>query len=104
MEIKWERYVKVLFWFEVSVDDAQTVEMVQGQSQFCKVELHILFCKHYLRDRHRDTGIKNSCKRSKNKMLLSYSFSTKPFLLFISSFVTIKSFMQKQKLGPNVTK
>lgn len=38
----------VLLRFEVPVDDAQTVQMVQGQGQLCKVELHILFCKHDL--------------------------------------------------------
>lgn len=38
----------VLLRLEVPVDDAQTVEMVQSQSQLCQVELHILLCEHDL--------------------------------------------------------
>ena len=38
----------VLFRFEVPVDNPQTVQMVQGQSQLCQVELDILFGKHNL--------------------------------------------------------
>lgn len=38
----------VLLRFEVPIDDAQTVEMVQSQCQLCQVELHILLCEHDL--------------------------------------------------------
>ena len=38
----------VLLRFEVSVNYAQTVQMVKGQGQLCKVEFHILLCKHNL--------------------------------------------------------
>lgn len=38
----------VLLWFEVPVDDAQTVQVIQGQGQLCKVKLHILLRKHDL--------------------------------------------------------
>lgn len=38
----------VLLRFEVPVDDAQTVQMIQGQGQLCKVKLHILLRKHDL--------------------------------------------------------
>lgn len=41
-------YEMVLFRFKIPVDNPQTVQMVQGQGQLCKVKLDILFCKHYL--------------------------------------------------------
>lgn len=41
----------VLLRFKVSVDDSQAMQMVQGQSQLCQVELHILLCEHHLVDR-----------------------------------------------------
>lgn len=41
----------VLLWFEVPVNDAQTVQVVQGQGQLCKVELHVLLREHHLQHR-----------------------------------------------------
>lgn len=38
----------ILLWLEISVNYAQTVQMVEGQGQLCKVEFHIFFCKHNL--------------------------------------------------------
>lgn len=46
----------VLLRFEVPVDDAQTVEVVQSQSQLCQVELHILLCEHDLQHGTRQVG------------------------------------------------
>ena len=40
--------MSILLWFEISVNYAQCVQMVQGQGQLCKVEFHILLCKHNL--------------------------------------------------------
>ena len=38
----------LLLWFEISVDDADEVEMVQGQGQLREVELDVLLCEHDL--------------------------------------------------------
>lgn len=37
-----------LFRLEVSINDAQAVQVVQAQSQLSQVKLHILLCEHNL--------------------------------------------------------
>lgn len=37
-----------LLWFKVSIDNPQSVEMVQSQSQLCQIELNIFLSKHHL--------------------------------------------------------
>ena len=49
----------ILLGFEVSVDDAQSMQMVQGQGQLRQVELHVLFCEHHLANR-RDRCVSNA--------------------------------------------
>lgn len=44
----------LLFRLQVSVHDAQAVEVVEAQRQLCKVKLDILLCEHHLRDKHTD--------------------------------------------------
>lgn len=45
----WGSCGSLLLRFEVSVYDAQAVEVVQSQCQLCQIELYILLCKHHLR-------------------------------------------------------
>lgn len=49
--MNWYVVETVLFWFEVPVNDAQTMQVIQGQGQLCKVELHILLGEHDLQHR-----------------------------------------------------
>ena len=44
---------ELLLRFEVAVDNANTMQMVQSESQLSEVELHILLGKHHL---ELDTG------------------------------------------------
>lgn len=44
-----------LLRFEVSVNDAQAVEVVQSERQLCQVKLHILLREHHL-EATRQTG------------------------------------------------
>lgn len=39
-----------LLRLEVSVNDAQAVQVVQAQSQLSQVKLHILLCEHNLQE------------------------------------------------------
>lgn len=39
----------LLFWLEVSVDNAQLVQVVQGQGQLCQIELDIFLGEHHLK-------------------------------------------------------
>lgn len=39
-----------LLWLQVSVDDAQAVQVVQGQGQLRQVELDVLLCEHHLQE------------------------------------------------------
>lgn len=41
-------WVCLLLRFEVSVNDAEAVEVVQSQSELCQVELHVFLCEHHL--------------------------------------------------------
>lgn len=46
--------VFILFWLEVSVDDAEAVKVIEGQRQLSQIELHIFFSEHHLRERERE--------------------------------------------------
>lgn len=39
-----------LLWLQVSVDDAQAMQVVQGQGQLCQVELDVLLREHHLQE------------------------------------------------------
>ena len=47
--VQFRKYVnELLFWLEITVDNAKTVEVVKGKSQLCEVKLDIFLCKHHL--------------------------------------------------------
>lgn len=41
-------YVYTLLWFEVSVNDAKAVKVVERQGEFSQVKLYVLLCEHHL--------------------------------------------------------
>lgn len=43
--------VSILLWLEVSVDDAEAVKVIEGQSELSQIELHILLSEHHLVER-----------------------------------------------------
>ncbi len=63
--------VHLLLWLEVSVNDAQAMKVIERQSKFCEVKLHILFCEHDLQHTHTHTHTMTyQLQTDKNKMKL----------------------------------
>ena len=46
----WKQVNGLLFWLKVAVDDAKAMQVVQGKSKLCKIELDIFLSKHHLSD------------------------------------------------------
>lgn len=56
--------VSILLWLEVSVDDAEAMKVIKGQSKLSQIELHILLSEHHLKERGWER------KRERDQLLL----------------------------------